>query len=257
MTQKICVCLAVLIFVAGTPLAAQEDRAWFERAFVVIDVPFQALNNHFSESLTFADSVRRTENVTFLMEYPSTRGVLFDVGAGVRLAPNFGVGITGSWLQRSSSGSFELALPNPLIANSPLELSSSVPDLNRRELGFHIHALYARSLGRDVRVMFSGGPSIFNTRQDVVRSIDVDILPGFRSLGFDQALITRDEQTSVGFNVGADITWAFARHIGLGTVTRYSRATVTWKPASESGVSRAIGTHAGGLQLGGGVRLLF
>jgi hypothetical protein len=257
MTRTTCFFLAAFTFVAGTPLAAQENRAWFERSFVTINIPFQALNNDFSESLTFADSVRRTENVNFLVEYPSLRGILVDVGAGVRLTTNLGFGVTGSWSQRSSSGSFELALPNPLIANSPLELSSSIPDLNRRELGFHIQALYARSLGRNVRVMLSGGPSIFNTRQDVVRSIDVDILPGFRALSFEQALITQDEQTSLGFNVGADITWAFARHIGVGAITRYSRANVTWEPPSESGVSRAINAHAGGLHLGGGVRLLF
>jgi hypothetical protein len=121
----------------------------------------------------------------------------------------------------------------------------------------HIQALYARALGRNVRVMFSGGPSIFMTRQDVVRSIEFDILPGFRALGLEQALIAQGEQTSVGFNLGADITWALARHIGVGTVTRYSRANVTWEPASESGVSRAIDMHAGGLHIGGGVRLLF
>jgi len=257
MTRTICAFVAAVTFVAGTPLAAQENRAWFERAFVTIDLPFQALNNDFSESLTFADSVRRTENVNFLVEYPSRRGVLFDAGAGIRVTTNLGFGVTGSWSQRSSSGSFELTLPNPLIANSPLELASSISDLKHRELGVHIQALYARALGRHVRMMLSGGPSIFSTRQDVVRSIEFDILPGFRALGFEQALITQDEQTSVGFNVGADITWAFARHIGVGAVTRYSRANVTWKPPSESGVSRTINAHAGGLHIGGGLRLLF
>jgi hypothetical protein len=257
MTRNIWAYLVVLTFGAGTPIAAQEHPAWPERAFVTIDLPFQVLNNDFSESLTFADSVRRTEDVKFLMQYPSTQGALLNVGAGVRLTTNLGVGITGSWAQRSSDGSFDLALPNPLFANSPLELSSSIPDLNHRELGFHFQALYTRSLGRDVRVIFSGGPSIFRTRQDVVRGVEVDILPGFRALSFDGAVINPDEQTSVGFNVGADLTWAFARHFGVGTVTRYSRATTTWKPVSESGVSREISAHAGGLHLGGGVRLLF
>jgi hypothetical protein len=257
MTRNICVLLALCSCVAAAPVGAQENAAWPERAFVTIDVPFQALNNDFSDSLTVADSVRRSENVNFLMEYPSSQGVLFDLGAGVRLTSNLGIGITASWSERSSSGSFDLALPNPFFANSPLELAGSIPDLNRREMGFHFHALYAHSLGRRVRVMASGGPSIFNTRQDVVRGVEVDILPGFRALSFDQAMITRDEQTTLGFNVGADLTWAFARHFGIGTVTRYSRANITWKPVSESGISRSIRTQAGGLHIGAGVRLLF
>lgn len=257
MTGRMCGFLAACALLVTTPLAAQENRAWPERAFVTIDLPFQPLNNDFSESLSFADSVRKTENVNFLMRYPSTRGALFDVGGGVRLATNWGLGVTASWSQRSSSGSFDLKLPNPLLANSPLELAGSVPALDRSELGIHVQALYALALGENVRVMLAAGPSVFNTKQDLVRSLDVDILPGFRSLQLDEALITRDTQTSYGFHVSADITWALGSHLGVGTVTRYSRAGMTWEPSSASGVSRAIETHAGGLHIGGGIRLLF
>ena len=249
--------LAAGAFCLAPPLAAQENRGWSERAFLTIDLPFQTLKNDFSESLSFADNVRRAENVTFLMRYPSTRGALVDVGGGVRLATNLGVGLTASWSNRSDSSSFELEMPNPLVANSPLELAGSISELRRREVGFHMQALYAVAIGNNVRVIAGGGPSIFNTRQDVVRSLDVNILPGFRSLQFDQAVIARDKQTSVGFNLGADITWKFASHFGVGTVTRYSRANVTWKPESASGVSRAIETRAGGLHIGVGLRLLF
>jgi hypothetical protein len=249
----------------ATPLAAQEHRAWPERTFVTIDVPFQPLNNDFSESLSFADTVRKTENVTFVAGYESPQGALFDVGAGIRLAKNLGVGVTASWFQRSGSGSFDLIVPNPLVANKPLALAGSVSGLTRSELGTHIQALYAVALGRRARVMLGGGPSLFNTKQDLVRSIefdtvrsvDFDTLPAFNSLKFDRALITEVKQTVVGFNVSADVTWTLASHLGIGTVTRYSRAKVTLDPGSESGVSRAIETHAGGLQIGGGVRLLF
>ena len=243
--------------VVAAPLAAQENQAWPERTFVTIDVPFQPLNNDFSESLSFADTVRKTENVTFVTGYASTRGALFDVGAGVRMANNLGLGVTASWFQRSSSGSFNLMVPNPLAANKPLDLAGSVTGLNRNELGIHIQALYALALGNRVRLMLAGGPSIFKTKQDLVRSLEFDILPGFTSLQLDQALVTQVNQTVVGFNVGADITWPLSSHLGVGTVTRYSRAKVTMDPGAESGVRRAIEMHAGGLQIGGGLRLLF
>jgi hypothetical protein len=90
-----------------------------------------------------------------------------------------------------------------------------------------------------------------------VRSIEFETLPGFTSLKFNQALITEVKKTVVGFNVGADITWSLAPHLGVGTVTRYSRAKVTLDPGAESAVSRAIELHAGGLQIGGGIRLRF
>jgi hypothetical protein len=254
---KLLACAMGCALLIAHPLAAQESPAWPQRTFVTIDVPFQPLSNDFSESLSFPDTLRRTENVTFAAGYGSTRGALVDIGAGVRLVNNLGVGLTVSWLQHSSSASFELNVPNPLVANNPLDLTGTVPGLSRDELGLHVQALYALALTKKARVMLAGGPSIFNARLDLVRSIEFETLPGFTSLEFDQAHITGVERTVVGFNVGAHITWALASHFGVGTVTRYSRAKVTLDPGSESGVNRAIQMHAGGLQIGGGVRLLF
>ena len=249
--------LAGCTLLLASPLAAQENRAWPERTFVTIDVPFQPLNNDFSESLSFADTLRKSESVTFVAGYESTRGALFDVGAGIRLANRVGVGVTTSWFQHSGSGTFDLKVPNPLVANKPLDLTGTVSGLKRNELGIHIQALYAVALAKRARVLLAGGPSIFQTKQDLVRSIEFDTLPGFTSLKFDQALITEVKKTVVGFNVSADITWALASHLGVGTVTRYSRAKLTLDPGAESAVSRAIEIHAGGLQIGGGIRLLF
>jgi len=183
--------------------------------------------------------------------------VLFDAGAGVRVANAMGVGATVSWFQRSTTGAFDLTVPSPLTANRPLDLSGSVRGLRRHELGIHIQTLYARTLGKRSRLLLSGGPSIFTLSQDLVRSIEFDIPPGAASLMFSQALVSEVTKTVVGFNAGADVTWAFAAHFGVGAVTRYSQATLTLDPGSASGVNRAVELHVGGLHVGGGIRLLF
>jgi hypothetical protein len=239
------------------PVTAQENRTWWERTFVTVDAAFQPLSNDFSESLSLPDTSRRTENVTFAAGYGSTRGVLFDAGAGVRLANNLGVGLTMSSFRRSGSASFDLLVPNPLAANRPLDLPGSVTGLTRNEVGLHIQALYAVPVSKNVRVMLGGGPSVFNTKQDLVRSVEFETLPGFTSLKFDQALVTTRKQNVLGVNLSADVTWSLASHLGVGIVTRYSRAKVTLDSGSESGVSRKIELHAGGLQIGGGIRVLF
>ena len=71
--------LVAATLLAAAPLAAQENRAWPERSFVTIDVPFQPLNNDFSETVSVADTLRRTENVAFVADYQSTRGALYKV----------------------------------------------------------------------------------------------------------------------------------------------------------------------------------
>jgi hypothetical protein len=246
-----------LILLLATPLAAQDNAAWPERAFVTLNVPVEAMDNDFSESLSFADSLRRNENVTFGARYESPRGLLFDVGTGVRLTNNVGAGVTLSWLERSRSGSFELLVPNPILANRPLDLAGSVGGLERSELGIHIQGLYALSLGTRTRLMVSGGPTVFVIRQDLVRSIEFEKLPGFTGLTFHDALIAEGEETAIGFNAGADLTWRLASRFGIGAIVRYTRGTATFDPGSESSVSRAIEVRAGGLHIGGGVRVLF
>jgi len=256
-TRRALMMLASWSMLAAAPVAAQEAPAWPQRMFITVDVPFQPLNNDFSESLTFADALRKNENVVFAAGYDATRGVLFDVGAGWRLTRAFGAGLTASWFRHTGSGSFDLKVPNPLVANRPFDMTGSVGGLKRDELGVHLQALYALALSKRARAMLSGGPSVFDTQQDLVRSIEFDTLPGFSGLQFDQALITRVRRTVVGFNAGVDVTWQLASHLGVGTVTRYSRATLRLNPGSESGVSRAIEMRAGGLQVGGGIRVLF
>ena len=257
MRRNVFALCAAAMLLAAAPLAAQENGPWLQPTFITIDVPFQPLDNNFSESVSVADTLRRTENVAFVADYESARGALVDLGGGIRVAKNFGVGVTASWFRRSGSGSFDLKVPNPLVANRPLDLASSVSGLKREELGVHVQALYALALSKRTRVMLAGGPSIFNTKQDVVRSVEFETLPGFTALRLSQALITDVERTVVGFNVSADVTWALAAHLGIGTVTRYSRAKSTLDPGSESGVARAIEMHVGGLQVGGGIRFLF
>jgi len=236
---------------------AQEIRGWSERAFITIDVPFQVLHDGFSEALNFADTIRPTETAQFAADYGSTRGPLIDLGAGYRVFGRLGIGVTVSLLRRAHTGLFDLTVPSPIAGNRPLNLNGSVAALDRRDVGVHVQALYAVPIGRQSRLMLSAGPSIFDTRQDLVRSIEFDILPGLTTVKFDQTLVTSATNTAVGLNVGADLTWNVARHFGLGALSRYSRANVTLDPGSASGVNRSVTVHAGGLQLGGGIRIRF
>ena len=241
----------------AAPAAGQENRAWAERAFITLDVPFQTLDNSFAESLTFADTIRKTETAHFGADYASTRGPLFDIGTGVRLSHRVGIGVTLSWLRRTADGAFTLTVPSLIAGNSPLDLNGSVGGLERTDVSVHLQALYAIALGRKSRVMLSAGPSIVHARQDLVRSIEFDTLPGLMQLQFDRAFVTAAVKTGVGFNLGADLTWNVASHLGIGTVTRYARANVTVDPGSATGISRTIPVPAGGLHVGGGVRFRF
>ena len=242
---------------AASPARAQEHRAWPERVLVTFDVPFQSLDNGFEEVVAYPDTLRRTEHVTFNSTYDSMRGAMLAAGGGARVFRDIGAGVTVTWFQPASNASYAVSVPNPLVANRPLTLSGSLEELNREEIGVHLQALYAVPLRNRLRVMLSGGPSIFRLKQDVLASIEFDRLPGFTALELHDTFVTPIEETAVGFHVGADVTWDLWKHFGVGSVTRYSRATVTIDPGSTAAASRRIELRAGGLQIGGGVRLMF
>jgi hypothetical protein len=251
------VIVLVVLAAAWTAAAAQEHEVWPERLSIAVDVPFQPMNNGFSEVLVFPDTIRKTQAAQFTADYGSTRGALFDVGGAVRVSRRVGVGVTVSVLRRSADGAFTLTVPSLIAGNPPLSLNGSVADLERRDVGVHLQGLYAIGLGDSSRVTLSAGPSIFNTSQDLVRSIEFDTLPGLTTLRFDQAFVTHGAKTVVGFNLGADVTWNFATHIGVGTIARYSRAKVTLDPGSASGVDRSVALHGGGVHVGAGLRFRF
>lgn len=255
--MKAAVLCLIACALAAAPARAQEHRAWPERVFVTFDVPFQALANGFNEFVAYPDTLRRTENVTFDTTYDAMRGVMLAAGGGVRVFRGIGAGVIATWSQPASTASYALGVPNPIVANRPLTLTGSLEELNREEIGVHLQALYAVPLGSRARVMLSAGPSIFRLKQDVLSSVEFDRLPGFTRLELHQALISPIDETAVGFNVGADVTWNLWKHVGIGSVTRYSRAATTIDPGSTTAVSRQIELRAGGLQIGGGVRLMF
>ena len=242
---------------AAVPASAQEHRSWPERVFVTFEVPFQSLDNGFEEVVAYPDTLRRTENITLNTTYDAMRGVMLAAGGGTRVFRSIGAGIMATWFRPTGTASYAVGIPNPLIANRPLTSTGSLDELNREEIGVHLQALYAVPLGSRMRIMLSAGPSFFQLKQDVLTSVEFDRSPGFTRLDFHDAVVTAADENLVGFNVGADVTWQPWKHLGIASVTRYSRATVMIDPGSTPATSRQIELRAGGLQLGGGVRLMF
>jgi hypothetical protein len=67
---------------------------------------------------------------------------------------------------------------------------------------------------------------------------------------------TKVESTGWGYHVGADASVFFSRVVGVGGFMRFSRGTVT----IEDGVALSdapVDVIAGGVQMGGGLRLRF
>ena len=143
----------------------------------------------------------------------------------------------------------------PLIVFPRIEHGDSLVyelALTRDETGIHIQAQYHLAPFSGVYVVLAGGPSVLDIRQSIVTDVNFTEEFPFDTatyVGVDSQRVTG---TKTGFNVGADVRWMFARHVGVGGLVRYSHATVD---LTSSG--RTISVDAGGMQVGGGIRLAF
>jgi hypothetical protein len=221
-----------------------------ERVSISLNGASQATDNPFSDRFEFP--VDR-ETASTESHYPVKGGVLIDGSIALRVWRNIGAGVAVSHFVRDGTATTDSRLPHPLYFASLRTLAGDVRGVSRTERGIHVQALYRFAFAAPITVTLFGGPSIIRVEQDVVSAIQYN-----ESFPYDQptfgAAETRPVRGSaVGFNAGADVAWMFARHVGVGGVARFARATVDLD--LPGGRSKAV--DAGGLSGGAGLRVVF
>lgn len=225
------------------------DDKWTDRIRISLNGGGQVTNSNATQSGTFRQF---DEAGTFHAEYRLHAVPQIDAGIILRLWNNVGVGAAVSYFDDKTGLSIDAQIPHPFFPNQPRAVSGGVR-LHRQETGVHMHLVYRAALRRRFDVLLSGGPSVFNVGQDVVDAVASTSEFPFDTATFGRAITRRVAKTTIGFNAGADFTWVFSRHAGLGALFRYSRATARL-PASNT---NSATFDLGGLHTGLGLRLRF
>lgn len=238
------VALAVL---AASPVAAQT---WSERVHISVNGAFQATANDFSDRFTFE---RELETGSTEVDYPVQGGFIFDAGAGFRFWKNLAAGVSVSYFTRDETATTTSSFPHPFFFNQPRAVTGEATGVNRSETTVHVQAMYLINSGGKLRLVLSGGPSFFDVQQDLVTGVTITETYPFDTAAFASATTSREQGSTVSFNVGADVMWMLAPRFGVGGLVRYARATVDLDAPS----NRTISVDAGGVYAGGGIRILF
>jgi hypothetical protein len=240
---------ATLSLGAAAPVSAQSGATRTDRARVSINFGFQPSSVTFETSATTPSYV---ENAVFRTTYSVSSGPMFDAGVAVLVAGGFGLGVAVSSFSREHDAAVSGTIPHPFFFNAPRSISGTAPGLERSEVAAHIQAVYVVSSGK-IDVAIAGGPSWFNLKQDLVTDVAYAETYPYDTAAFTKATTSRVTASKLGFNVGADVGVHFTRNVGAGGIVRFSRASVAL--AGANGVSVTV--DAGGLQVGGGLRLFF
>ncbi len=221
-----------------------------ERGFIGVSVGGLVTSNNFDASVDF-DLYR--EPTSFDTAYDVPAGLAFDVSGGVKLWRHLGVAVAVSQYDQSGDASISAQLPHPFFFNHLRPLDGTAQNLTRSETAVHVGALYMKSLSRKLLLTLSGGPSIVWYKQDVVSSIGVTETYPFDSVQFSRANTEQRDGTAIGGFGSGEVYYKLASQVAVGGGARFSRAT----DDVQTGPDQFVSIKTGGLQVGGGVRILF
>ena len=257
---------AVLAALTGASPALAQDPTGDARAFITINGGLQAMTSGFSENIVFRDSgnlyptdegvisdAAAREQARFESGYRFENAPLLDVSGGVRVASYFGIGIGVSRFNIEETASVSAQVPHPFFLRRDRSISGDSPPLSRRETAIHLQGLVIVPATSSFTVTAFGGPTLFNVEQQLVTDVNFTHAYPYDTASFSSAVVGRESNSAVGFNVGADVAYYFTGNVGIGWLTRYSRAAVELPSAS----GERVEIDAGGLHTAVGLRLRF
>ena len=225
--------------------AAAQAGGWLS-----VNGATQATTTSFTDNVRF---IEFHEDADFDAGYAVGTGMVFDGGAGVRLASGFGFGVAVSRFERLDAVSIDARIPHRFFFNRPRSVIGSQPDLTRLETAVHVEVRWFESAGDTVELAVFGGPTLFNVQQDIATAVTYDDAYPYNEASFASAATMPATATAIGFHAGADVGFFFSQAVGLGALIRYSGGVVDLPGEGE----RMVPIDVGGFQVGGGLRLRF
>lgn len=236
---------AVLLFI---PRAAHAQEA--VHRLVALDGAFQAATADFRDNVNF---FLNAENGELNVDYRVGTGWVLGGELGERVWRRLIVGAAVSYFEKQGQASVDARVPHPFFFNRPRTVRGEADRIARTELGVHILAGWLLPLSDRLDLLVSGGPSYIRVRQSLVEEVGFTETFPFDSAAFAGVSTMKVEQGSWGANAGADLTFRFHPHFGVGTRVRFSRASIDLPSADGDDVS----VDVGGLQVVGGLRVRY
>jgi hypothetical protein len=196
---------------------------------------------------------RNIETATVDVKYGIKPGVLFDGGIGLRLWKHVGAGVAVSRVTGDNTAEIDASIPHPLGFLPPRAINGKQNRIAHAETGVHLQLQYSVAPTRRTSLVFLAGPSWLNLEHALVTDVEYDDSYPYDTATFRNAVMHAAKGSAVGFNAGADLHWMFGQGVGLGGLVRFTRATVDLP----TGDNRRVAAHAGGVQVGIGIRIGF
>jgi opacity protein-like surface antigen len=233
---------AVLLVLVSASAAQAQDPP--PRVIVSLNVSYLTKSDTFSDTRTFP---LNQETARFTADYDVEPRVGADVGGYVRVWGGLAAGVAYTTNKDERDIAITGTLPHPLLFSHDRSIEGTAPG-TREENAIHLSAAFIVPLRGKLQAVIFGGPSFFTVRQSVVTDIEWDESYPYDTATFRSATVEKEEESKTGFNVGADVSYYFTNHIGVGGLVRFSSAKVDFSLGE---------VDAGGAMIGGGIRFRY
>ena len=257
--------LVLAVAIAGAsllstrPTMAQTPEA---RWYVSGDLGFQTttLASVLTEPITFERFAEPGEltRLTSIDRQPTIH-----VAAGVPVWRNLGLRFGFSQFTRNDDLRLSVSIPHPFFFDRHRRFSQPT-ELVQRERSVDVHALWMAHRRDRVALSVFGGPTVYRVRFDGVGVQTREEEYPFESSPVTGILLFKRRPMSVGYGVGADLSVFFSRHVGVGWLVRYNRASSTLELPDDGFFATVLeqtgvttGVKFGGANIAGGLRFRF
>jgi hypothetical protein len=234
----------------GPALAQQLVGPPPAKYFVSASAVVQMADQRLSDSATFPlyDETARFDTV-----YDVDSGGGLEVGGGLYVWNNVGVGVTLGRVGGGGDARVDASLPHPVLFDAPRS-AELLTGTDHSERAVHVQVLWTIPIQERLDVTVGLGPSFHTVRQELVTEVQFAEGPEpFRSVTLTGTTQAIRSETAMGFNIGVDGVYMLTPRIGGGLTLRYSGASVDLPSAGGDDVN----VDAGGFQAAVGVRVRF
>ena len=168
------------------------------------------------------------------------------------LTPKFALMGSFESLSATHDATLDISVPHPLLFNRPRTASTDIDALDYSERALHFDIAY-RIAVPPVEIDLFVGPSIFFAKTELIDQGTTDSQYPFDELSLTAVSRVTLDESALGFNAGAGVTYYMTEAVGVSFVTRFSQAGL--EAMREGG--EPVAFDAGGFRVGGGIRIKF
>ena len=251
--------IAAASLLSAKPAMAQTPEARWQ---VSGDFGFQTttLASILTEPIAFE---RFAEPGELTRDVESDRQPTIHVAAGVSVWRNLGIRFGFSQFTRTDDMQLSVSIPHPFFFDRHRRFSQP-STLVQRERSVDVHARWMAHQSERVTLSVFGGPTVYRARIDAAGVQTREEEYSFEDSPVIGIVAFQRRPTTVGYGVGADLAVFFSRHVGVGWLVRYNRASSTIATADDGFFAtvleqRGIMTDIrfGGANVAGGLRFRF